>query len=354
MFPTRTLAYGSQNVGLQVSDQLSSFGNFNMKTQVRMPHQNPDDMHHGAPWRFANRKSYHMPRAIEGRGLEYRKFFGEERLVKPYFSGGPQEAVHDANRNKAFFKKWDFPSDLRKAQWPEEHNATQGYPDYIINHLSKDALKTIAATAYESTERDLMWNPYTPHQPVRGPAPIPQEEMEVYRRQAFLENIEFPEFPDVHPQKQTDPWEQDEADRMPDIDNDLLLDREVWEDVNKNMKGMEKRIKLFKDTERKKRHTFEMATKMQQLRRARQEETFMRKVQTSQQKKDEIENQASLKPWERKKAAKKAEDNVSEEVCSFPPHSPLPHHHPHHVDQMKRADHKMPLTTPLHQGYCAL
>eukprot|EP01061_Rhynchopus_euleeides_P021855 TRINITY_DN35679_c0_g1_i1.p2 TRINITY_DN35679_c0_g1~~TRINITY_DN35679_c0_g1_i1.p2 ORF type:complete len:357 (+),score=147.95 TRINITY_DN35679_c0_g1_i1:262-1332(+) len=301
--------------GLHMSQQVSSFGNLSMATKTVLPHMDKNDMNRGAWWQYDQTKSWHFPKPMRGKGMEYRKHFGEERFITPFYNGGPMEAVHDPNKNRSFYGEWDFSRDLRRAKWPEAHIRTQGYPRYQINHYSKAALKVIAQKSRQATDRTLMWNPHTPQQPVEGPSLVSMEEMDVYRRQAFLVGVEFPEFPDVVPQKQVDPWAESEEHAVPELDNDLLLDREVWDDVNKNMKGMEQRIKAFKDVERKRRYTFEMAQLMQQLKRARQEEQFMRKVQNRTQQKARIEQQEKLKPWERKaREAAKSNESVTEEM----------------------------------------
>eukprot|EP00754_Rhynchopus_humris_P037085 Rhum_TRINITY_DN19186_c0_g1::Rhum_TRINITY_DN19186_c0_g1_i1::g.169473::m.169473 len=299
--------------GLSANEEVSSYYKIDMyKKKDYTPWMvGKTDMARGSWWSKGHHlgSSYRMPKAIQGKGFEYQKFFGAPRYIKPFYNGGPMEAVHDEVRNKAFHNAWEFPADLRKSLHLPEHIRTQPRAHRWNQHFSRKALKVIAKNAYQLTDRSYLWNPYNPHQPMRGPAAVTTNEMEVYRKQAFLQGIEYPEFPDIKPQEQVDPWEEDAENAIPKVHNDTLLNKEVWTEVNKNMRGMEQKIKAFKDAERKKRYTWEMANLMASLKKAAQEETFMAKVATKQQNKEKFEEQQNRKPWERAKA----EEDVSEE-----------------------------------------
>ena len=313
--------------GLSATDEVSSYYKLDM---YRRKDYTPwmagkTDLNHGSWWDRGTHlhSSYRMPKAVQGRGFEYKKFFGESRYIKPFYNGGPMEAVHDHVRNKAFHNEWEFPANLRKSMHLSEHIRTQGNSYRWNQHFSRKALKVIAKNAYQLTDRSYIWNPYNPHQPMKGPAAVTTNEMEVYRKQAFLQGIEYPEFPDIKPQAQVDPWEEDAENAIPPVHNDVLLNKEVWTEVNKNMRGMEQKIKAFKDSERKKRYTWEMANLMASLKKAAQEETFMAKVATKQQNKEKFEEQQNRKPWERAKAEEDFSEEQDDVCCSPSPPSLL-------------------------------
>eukprot|EP01060_Flectonema_neradi_P038030 TRINITY_DN7860_c0_g1_i1.p1 TRINITY_DN7860_c0_g1~~TRINITY_DN7860_c0_g1_i1.p1 ORF type:complete len:352 (+),score=58.00 TRINITY_DN7860_c0_g1_i1:76-1131(+) len=271
-------------------------------------------------WSINPKLSYALPRGVPSRGIEYRKFYGEVQYTKPFYQGGIYEAIHDENRNKMNYKEWDFPSlqNMSQIKHARAHIRGMRWPTYEGKYYSKAALKTIAENAFELSRRKKIVNPYFPGQSIEGAAEMTSHEMEVYRRQAFLAGIEFPEFPDVQPVEQVDPWEASEESRVPEIDNDHLLNSEMWQTINENMKGMAKKIQTFKDTERKKIWTWKMALLMQQIKRARQEEAFNQKLKIKVNQKARLDEKArDLKPWERLKREQerlKAEEDVTEET----------------------------------------
>ncbi|KAJ9466566.1 hypothetical protein DIPPA_21041 [Diplonema papillatum] len=299
---------------METSEETSRYGNMVATFPHRPAWADNHSMGRAGMWHVPGRMSWLYPKALRGKGFEYRKFFGLEQLVTPHYTGGPLQAVHDENRNNVFHREWDFPADLRTTRWPDSMIRTKTQGHYIINHFSKPALQQIAARALELSRGQLIHNPYHPSQPVRGPVEIPVREMENYRRQAFLAGVQFPEFPDIQAVDQVDPWEQDEENAVPDIENDKLLDKEMWAEINKNMAGMESKVKAFKDSERKKQWAWKMSLLMQQLKRARQEEAFIAKQATRVKQKTEVES--SRKPWERARMAAdkvKKDEDVSEE-----------------------------------------
>eukprot|EP01059_Diplonema_ambulator_P012381 TRINITY_DN2267_c0_g1_i9.p1 TRINITY_DN2267_c0_g1~~TRINITY_DN2267_c0_g1_i9.p1 ORF type:complete len:348 (+),score=102.75 TRINITY_DN2267_c0_g1_i9:498-1541(+) len=310
------VGYGMQrrSFGLQASETASTHEKMEMKYKYQQ-HWHRNSEHSHGMWPLRHQESHAFPRHLRGRGMEYKKFMGEERLTTPLYFNGPLEPVHDVNRKKVFYNKWDFHPDVRKAPHVDAHYQTMSQDGYMVNHFSRSALKVIARHAPRLVERRRIPNPHFPSQPLEGPADMPASEVEVYRKQAFMVGIEYPEFPDVRPVEQIDPWDEEGESSVPKIDNDALLDANMWDEINKNVVGMEKKIRAFKDTERKKIWTWKMALLMQQIKRARQEEAFMAKQKMRQNIKQEQQDVA--KPWVRKaraEEAKKANEDVSEET----------------------------------------
>ena len=275
--------------------------------------------HHGR-WAVGGKQSWVYPRGVPSRGIEYRKFYGEIQYTKPFYQGGIYEAVHDEHRNNLSSKDWDFPSlsHMSQIKHTRAHFRGMRWPTYEGRYYSKAALKTIADNAFELSRRKKIVNPYFPGQAVDGPAEISSHAMETYRKQAFIAGIEFPEFPDVQPADQIDPWEPTEESKIAEIDNEHLLNSEMWESINENLKGMAKKIQNYKDTERKKIWTWKMALLMQQIKRARQEEAFNVKLKIKVNQKQHLDDKArQLKPWERLKKEQerlKREEDVTEET----------------------------------------
>eukprot|EP00756_Hemistasia_phaeocysticola_P037424 Hpha_TRINITY_DN16695_c7_g4::TRINITY_DN16695_c7_g4_i1::g.182545::m.182545 len=282
---------------------------------------------HGSPinkaawWGWKGKDSWGLPKGLRGPGMEYRKFMGDVHNIMPFYMGGPMEAVHDENRNRVFHNPLVFPGELRDVRHLDAHITARTHTHYRINLHSREALKVIAKNAYRLTNRRLIRNPHTPHQPVEGPAEISANEMEVLRKQAFLAGIEFPEFPDVKPVEQIDPWDEDNSPYSPPpVDNDKLLDAEMWKDIAKNMKGMEGKIKAHKDNERKRLYAWKQAKITSDLKRARMEQMHIAGQSTKNQQKmkmQEKERQKKLKPWERARLdeeGKRQEQDVSEET----------------------------------------
>eukprot|EP01064_Diplonema_japonicum_P006005 TRINITY_DN13973_c3_g1_i1.p1 TRINITY_DN13973_c3_g1~~TRINITY_DN13973_c3_g1_i1.p1 ORF type:complete len:370 (+),score=82.50 TRINITY_DN13973_c3_g1_i1:74-1111(+) len=301
--------------GLQASEVSSRYEKMEMKDGVKHEWHKDDSYHKGGMWQLSGTTSYIYPKQVRGRGMEFRKFFGEERLVTPFYHGGPTEVVHDSRKNQVFFNEWEFSDSLREAKHLPGHIQTMGRSTYFVNHFSRQALKCIARSAHSLVERKRIPNPHFPSQPLLGPAEVPVSEMDVYRKQAFLAGIEFPEFPDVQPVSQIDPWDEEGESSVPRVSNDSLLDAEMWEEINKNMVGMEKKVRAFKDTERKKIWTWKMSLMMQQIKRARQEEIFMAKQRRRTDQKQDTTDES--KPWIRKaraEEAKKKDEDVSEEI----------------------------------------
>eukprot|EP01062_Namystynia_karyoxenos_P049610 TRINITY_DN3802_c1_g2_i1.p1 TRINITY_DN3802_c1_g2~~TRINITY_DN3802_c1_g2_i1.p1 ORF type:complete len:357 (+),score=123.56 TRINITY_DN3802_c1_g2_i1:158-1228(+) len=308
--------------GVRASEQMSSFESMKMPTPDFATHwrlKNP--LSKGSWMGWAPTHSWVMPQGYRGKGIEYRKFYGEKQIITPPHMGGPQEAVHDENRNRVFHNEMVFPDFPERARHMHAYISTRRSSHYRINLFSKEALQRIAAAAFRLSERKLIWNPHVPHQPVEGPVGIPEAELEALRKQAFLAGIDFPEFPDVKPARQIDPWEEQADDfRVPPMDNDRLLDAEMWKDVHRNMKGMEAKVRAFKDNERKKIFAHAQARVTQSLKRARMEASYLQSQASRLQQKaklDAKEKERKLKPWERARLAemeRQAETDVSEET----------------------------------------
>eukprot|EP01063_Lacrimia_lanifica_P014121 TRINITY_DN20781_c0_g1_i1.p1 TRINITY_DN20781_c0_g1~~TRINITY_DN20781_c0_g1_i1.p1 ORF type:complete len:358 (+),score=156.80 TRINITY_DN20781_c0_g1_i1:94-1167(+) len=303
--PRHALRRQGRAFGLRASETMSSFEDMSMyHFQEVTWRQKYNAKASGGRWRATgDAVSWSLPRGVEGRGMEFKKYFGEVQSLRPQFMGGPMEAVHDVHRNKHFWTEWEFGDrkSLSKAQFPEAHIRTQRHRHHYVPQFSKPMLENLSENIFDLTERKRIWNPYTPHQPVQGPAKVTHSMAETVRKQAFMAGIQFPEFPDVVPQKQRDPWDEEEETAIPLVSNDKLLDAEVWEKVNENMVGMEKKVKAFKDTERKKLWTWKMTNLMQQLKRARQEETFIAAQNVKLRQKQMMEErEAQKREWMRK------------------------------------------------------
>jgi len=273
---------------------------------------------------WSAKSSWTLPKSARGPGFEYRKFYGDTHSVMPFYMGGPMEAVHDENRNRVFHNPLVFPDQPRDVRHLDAHITTRTHTTYKINAVSREALKVIAKNAYRLTNRTLIRNPHTPFQPVEGPAEISSNEMETLRKQAFLAGIEFPEFPDVKPVQQLDPWDEETGNYVPPpVDNDKLLDAQMWQEIHKNMKGMEGKIRAHKDTERKKLYAWKQAKITQDLKRARMEAAHIAGQSTRNRQKmkmQEKEKEKKLKPWERarlEEEAKAKEQDLSEETDSI-------------------------------------
>lgn len=315
--------------GARSSEVASKFEGFKMmNSPLNSVWRHKTVLQAGAWYGWHPISSWQYPKGLRGAGIEYRKFFGAQQTLMPQNMGGPQEAYHDENRNRVFHNDMAAPDVPRAVRHLGQHITTRSHSHYQIPIYSVPALRTIASSAYEASQRKLIWNPHVPQQPVEGPAEIPSNELEVLRKQAFLAGIEFPEFPDVRPVEQRDPWEDHEDEyKVPEVDNDRLLDAVMWEEVNKNMRGMEAKVRAFKDVERKKIWAWKQTKLTQDLKKARLEETYLQAHRAKVNKEAFDEKKKSrMQQWQGKMGAsgrikwrgrKKGDDDEEEEPDFF-------------------------------------
>eukprot|EP01065_Artemidia_motanka_P026426 TRINITY_DN3140_c11_g1_i1.p1 TRINITY_DN3140_c11_g1~~TRINITY_DN3140_c11_g1_i1.p1 ORF type:complete len:347 (+),score=69.42 TRINITY_DN3140_c11_g1_i1:94-1134(+) len=303
-----------QDWGLRVSEQASQYENFRMASPAQPFWRQQNPLRKGDWVGWSPMTSYTLPKGKPGKGIEYRKFFGEQRVLTPSFLGGPHEAAHDENRNRVFHNPMTFPAVPQMVRHSRTYITTRRKAHYGVPLYSKAALTEMARQGFNLANRKLIWNPHHAHQPVEGPAELTANEMEVYRKQAFLAGIDFPEFPDVAPVEQKDPWEEQSPHfRVPEENNDRLLDADMWEEIGKNMKGMEAKIRAFKDNERKKLWVWKQARLASDFKRAKMESVHMKSQKMRMQQSAKAAERAgkTLKPWQRKEMAEAPQD-VSE------------------------------------------